>query len=70
MNATIAAKLATLLEIRIANYRMDGDMHPEFAAQIHMQYTLSIIKGQEKYADQLINEAIEDALKYRQQRAA
>jgi hypothetical protein len=70
MNSTIASKLAALLEIRIANYRMDGDMHPEIAAQFHMDYTLRVIKGQEKYADQLINEQIEDALKYRQQRAA
>jgi hypothetical protein len=70
MNSTIASKLATLLEIRIANYRMDGDMHPEFAAQIQMHYTLSVIKGQEKYAEQLIDEHIEDALKYRQQCAA
>jgi hypothetical protein len=70
MNSTIAPKLATLLEIRIANYRMDGDMHPEFAAQIQMHYTLSVIKGQEKYAEQLIDEHIEDALKYRQQCAA
>ena len=70
MNSTIASKLASLFEIRIANYRMDGDMHPEFAAQIQMHYTLSVIKGQEKYAEQLIDEHIQDALKYRQQCAA
>jgi len=67
MNNLIISKLATLFQIRTVNYRIQGDMHPEIAAQFHMEYTLKLIKGQEKYAEQIINEHIEDALKYREQ---
>ncbi len=56
-------KLARLLEIKTANYRANNDPHPEAAAAFAMEHVVRLINGQPKYAEQLLNEEIEDALK-------
>ena len=60
MNAT---KIAKLLEIKTANYKADGNIHPEVAAQFAVESVLHMLKGQPQYAEQLIDEEIEDAIK-------
>lgn len=37
--------------------------HPEVAAQFALEFTIRLIKGQPQYADQLLDEEIEDAIK-------
>lgn len=60
MNIT---KIAKLLEIKTTNYKADGNMHPEVAAQFAVEAVLHMIKGQPQYAEQLLDEEIEDAIK-------
>jgi len=63
LSFTMKNKIAKLLKIKTANYKMDGNMHPEVAAQFAVEAILHMIKGQPQYAEQLIDEEIEDAIK-------
>jgi hypothetical protein len=57
-------KLQTLLQIKTENCRLRGPcLHPEIAAQFAVESVLTLLKGQPQYAEQLLDEEIEDALK-------
>jgi hypothetical protein len=57
-------KLQTLLQIKTENFRLSAAcLHPELAAQFAVEAVLSLLKGQPQYAEQLLDEEIEDALK-------
>ena len=57
------AGIAKLFEIKMANFKMDGNMHPEIAAQFAVEAVLHMIRGQPQFAEQLISEEIEDDIK-------
>jgi hypothetical protein len=58
-----AAKITKLLQIKTAKYTADGNMHPELAAQFDVESFIQMVSGQPQYADQLIDEEIEDSIK-------
>jgi hypothetical protein len=65
MSSTTQAKIKQLNEIILANYTAAGESHPAFATQCKMEYYVKLVMGQPTYADQLLEELIEDNLKAR-----
>jgi hypothetical protein len=60
----LQTKLQTLLQIKTENCRLSAAcLRPELAAQFAVESVLSLLKGQPQYAEQLLDEEIEDALK-------
>ena len=60
MNSTTQAKIKTLYEAILANYRARGDSHPEVAAKFQLELALQLAYSQPKYTDMLLDEEIED----------
>ena len=55
---TLSDKISHLAKLIEARYRTTNNPHPELAAKFQMELVMKTIKGQEQYAEQLIDEEI------------
>jgi hypothetical protein len=56
-------QIKKLYNLMLQNQIMRGAYNPEVAARFQMDLFLNTIKGQEQYAEQLIQDEIEDVIK-------
>jgi len=63
MTITITKKLISLHEMIEDRYRAANDPHPDLAAKFQMDIVINMVRGQEQYAEQLIDEEIAAELK-------
>lgn len=64
-NTETQNKIKQLSEAILAIFTKAKDLHPEFATFCTMERFYRMVKGQERFINQILDEEIEDALKGR-----
>ena len=61
---SISEKLVKLTNIIEAKYTASNNPHPQLAAKLQVElFASTVLRGQEKYADQLLDEEIAASMK-------